>query len=304
MHDQDGGDEQLNELGPQRSEPAEGVGYRHGAWFLGGLAVVTITVLISAAVLLLSGEESVPVGLAASDRAGPTAGEYQLPSPTPEEPSPSPSPSSAAPSPSAAPSRAPSAQRSIVPSKRPVTEPVAPAPAATPAPGACPTYPGPTSTKVQVRVQLEASARYTYWQTSAPSLRVPLVLLKAVAWQESGWQSAIVACDGGIGTMQVMPNTATWINTRFGTSWDVDAVDGNIMLGGQYLAWLIKYMGDVYYGGLYDVTADDGLLNSVIAGYNVGAGAVDPTAGDAGIPNWSYVHNVRALMRSCPCSAY
>jgi len=41
--------------------------------------------------------------------------------------------------------------------------------------------------------------------------------------------------------MQVMPNTATWMNQRFGTSFGVHTLSGNAFLGGQYLAWLVAY---------------------------------------------------------------
>ncbi|MBN1174723.1 MAG: lytic transglycosylase domain-containing protein [Micromonosporaceae bacterium] len=288
-------------------EPVEGLGYRRGAWILGGVAVALVAGLVFAAVLVFSGDDPAPSGLA-SETDRPTAGAAVPELSETAEPSTSPSPAASSAPASPSPSRrSASPKRSIVPSKRPVTEPVAPAPAATAtATGNCPTYPGPTSTKAQVRAKLETVSTHTYWKTSAPELRVPLALLKAVAWQESGWQSAILACDGGMGTMQVMPNTATWMNDRFGTSWNANTFDGNIMLGGQYLAWLIKYMGDVYYDGLYDVTAEgaEGLLNAVISGYQAGAGAVDPTKGTSGIPNWSYVNNVRALMTDCPCSQY
>lgn len=276
-------------------------------WILGGLAAMVVVALVTAVGAIFSASSPVPANVAASSTV--TVDPQDTAQSPSEEPSesetPSPSPS-VVPSSSAVPSRStpPAVKSSIVPSKRPVTEPVAPAPAAPVATANCPTNPGPVATKVQIRVELTAAATHVYWQTSAPKLRVPLSLLKAVAWQESGWQSSIVSCDGGIGVMQVMPNTATWINNRFGTSWSATTVNGNVLLGGEYLAWLIRYMGDVYYGGAYDVTADEGLLNAVIAGYNVGAGDVDPTQGDSGIPNWSYVNNVRALMVTCPCSAF
>lgn len=64
---------------------------------------------------------------------------------------------------------------------------------------------------------------------------LPPRLIKAVAEQESGWQSAIIACDGGIGTMQVMPATADWMNQRFGVSHDVHTLSGNTMLGSALL---------------------------------------------------------------------
>jgi soluble lytic murein transglycosylase-like protein len=156
---------------------------------------------------------------------------------------------------------------------------------------------------------LDAAAARRYWN-SRPEINVPATMVYAVAWQESGWQSTIMACDGGIGTMQVMPNTATWMNQRFGTSFDVHTLSGNAFLGGQYLAWLVAYFGEVYFDSQYEFydestgeVLNEVLLNSVISAYNVGYGAVDPTKpAGSGIPNWRYVNNVRALMRSCPCA--
>ncbi len=122
----------------------------------------------------------------------------------------------------------------------------------------------------------------------------------AVAWQESGWQSTILACDGGLGTMQIMPLTADWMNQRFGTGYDVHTLTGNTMIGAEYLEWLIKYFGEVYFQGSYDLS-NQALLDSVVAAYNVGVDVIDPTKGHDGIPNWQYVDNVEALMSSCPC---
>jgi len=155
---------------------------------------------------------------------------------------------------------------------------------------------------------LDTAAGTHFWATSAPSISVPVNLMHAVAWQESGWQSTILACDGGIGTMQVMPATADWMNQRFGTSYDVHTLTGNTMLGAEYLEWLVKYFGDVYYQGSYDLSVPavpDGvsLLDSVVSAYNYGAGAVDPTKGRAGIPNWWYVDDVEALTANCPCGS-
>lgn len=227
---------------------------------------------------------------------------------------------SSAPTPSrAAASRKPAATKAspITPSRDPVkvTQPLPPPPhppapaPSSPAPGAsCPTYSGPKAPKTDVRAALDTAAAKQFWPVSAPSIKLPANLLYAVAWQESGWQSTIIACDGGVGTMQIMPNTATWMNNRFGTSYDLNTLSGNVMIGGEYLAWLVKYFGDAYYQGSYDlsVPAPSGgvsLLDSVVSAYNYGAGAVDPTKGRAGIPNWQYVDNVEALMTNCPCLA-
>ena len=45
------------------------------------------------------------------------------------------------------------------------------------------------------------------------------------------------------------------------------------------------------------------LRDSVVSAYNYGAGAVDPTKGRAGIPNWWYVDDVEALTANCPCGS-
>ncbi|MFC1429235.1 transglycosylase SLT domain-containing protein [Streptacidiphilus sp. N1-3] len=145
---------------------------------------------------------------------------------------------------------------------------------------------------------------------------LPVNLVRAIAWQESGWQSAILACDGGIGTMQIMPATATWMNGKFGTGADVHTLAGNTELGAELLDELVAYYGDSDFGGDYNlapdpVTGDNPLLDLVIAAYNAGAGNVhyttttDPatgtTIGKTVIPNPGYVSTVKALMADCPC---
>ena len=72
-------------------------------------------------------------------------------------------------------------------------------------------------------------------------------LLKATAWQESGWQSNIYACDGGVGLLQVMPDTADWMNQRFERATRSTTYQDNAYLGATYLAWATKYIGDMYF---------------------------------------------------------
>ncbi|MGW3074253.1 transglycosylase SLT domain-containing protein [Kitasatospora sp. NPDC001132] len=148
-----------------------------------------------------------------------------------------------------------------------------------------------------------------------PAPAAALNLVRAIAWQESGWQSGIVACDGGIGTMQVMPNTVSWMNGKFGTTSDPATLAGNVQLGTQLLDWLVAYYGDSSFGGKYDlspdpVTGKTPLLDLVVSAYNAGAGnvhysvVIDPATGEAvgslAIPNPAYVANVKALMSSQP----
>jgi soluble lytic murein transglycosylase-like protein len=225
-------------------------------------------------------------GLAATS-APPQASPSDSPSPSPTKPKPKPTPS-----------------------RKPVTipGPPPPAPAPSPAPSGvvCPYHYGTDAPQAEVAAALEAAAAHHFWTTSPVNL--PVSLIKAIAKQESGWQSTIVACDGGIGTMQIMPNTASWMNQRFGTHYDVKTLSGNTMIGSAYLQWLIKYFGDVYFNGDYQLSTDDCsldpnvadylepcLLNAVIAAYNYGYGKVDTPNGLV-IPNPNYVRPVRALM--------
>ncbi|MET8907135.1 transglycosylase SLT domain-containing protein [Micromonospora sp. NPDC004551] len=195
--------------------------------------------------------------------------------------------------------------------KPPTETQVPPPPPKPPASGCEPSYRGSQATRSQVKAALSDAAARTYWPTSAPDIKIPLTLMKATAWQESGWQSNIVACDGGIGLMQVMPATADWMNQRFGQSYDIDAYRDNAYLGGTYLAWLTKYIGDMYFESDYRLDAslctselNSCLLNAVIAAYNYGHGAVAREGEPLAIPNPQYVRNVRALMTECVCLTY
>ncbi|GAB3940557.1 hypothetical protein GCM10027614_24430 [Micromonospora vulcania] len=214
------------------------------------------------------------------------------------------------------PTKKPTRTTSAAPKPRAVPKPptetkVPPAPPK-PAPSSCkPSYKGTQATRAQAKAALSDAAARTYWPTSAPDIKIPLDLLRATAWQESGWQSNIYACDGGVGLMQVMPATATWMNQRFDQSYQIDDYRDNAYLGANYLAWLTKYIGDMYFESDFRLDADlctaelnSCLLNAVISAYNFGHGAVAQEGKPLAIPNPSYVRNVRALMTECVCLAY
>ncbi len=108
---------------------------------------------------------------------------------------------------------------------------------------------------------------------------LPANLLLAVAWQESGWYQHVIARDGGIGVMQLMPGTAAGINSGTGLRRDPYHLWDNINLGATYLRWL----WNGFHGNIYDV----------ISGYNEGGWNVQ----HRGIFNWRYVNSVLYLMR-------
>ena len=165
--------------------------------------------------------------------------------------------------------------------------------------------------KAKVKSALKSAAGRVYWQTSAPTLKLNYPLVKAVAWMESGWQSNIHNCDGGTGIMQVMPDTVTMINNRFGQSYDASKYQDNAYAGANYLAWLTKWASENYFANSYNLSSSKCksttswcLLNVVIAGYNAGPGGIEGTAAGKKLPNPEYVATVRALMTRCKCDQY
>jgi soluble lytic murein transglycosylase-like protein len=210
------------------------------------------------------------------------------------------------------------------PTPHPVTIPVPPAPHPPPVPGCAPSFTGENAPKADVKAALLSAAGKDFWAgVSNPPLlaidppegspppateqlgaraviTVPPALIQAIAWQESGWQSAIKACDGGVGTMQIMDPTARWMNQRFGTANNYQTLAGNTAIGAEYLEWLIAYFGENNFGHHYDITNAD-LLTAVIVGYNAGPGAVQFANGHT--VSSGYANNVKALMSSQPWAA-
>lgn len=103
-------------------------------------------------------------------------------------------------------------------------------------------------------------------------------LVKAVAWQESGWQQDVKSAAGAIGVMQVMPATARWVNGYLGGhDLDIRVADDNVHLGVMYLRHLLNTMGSV---------------RRALAAYYSGPGAVGKKLN---LLQRSYVNNVLAL---------
>lgn len=118
----------------------------------------------------------------------------------------------------------------------------------------------------------------TQLRHSASRYGLPPNLILAIAWEESRWQQNVVSPAGAIGVMQVMPSTATWINSVTNSHYNVYILQDNIHMGTFYLHWLWQYF--------------HGDLIKVISAYNEGPGNVT----SRGIFNWQYVNNVLATM--------
>ncbi len=90
---------------------------------------------------------------------------------------------------------------------------------------------------------------------------LPVDLVMAVAWQESGWNNAAVSHQGAVGIGQIMPATGAWVASDLigRPTLDSSIPEDNIRMSARYLRWLMNYLGDE---------------DSALAGYYQGPGAV------------------------------
>jgi hypothetical protein len=298
-----------------------------------GVLVVLAMVTVGWVALAPSGE---------SERASfqPPASPSGTPSLTPT-PTPTPTAGPVTPTPTAAPTRrtTPAPVRQTTPEPRPTEKPPAedlppppPPPAPTTGPN-CPTFQGEAAPYADVRSALQKAGATDFWARAGvsppiglggpinpPPITIPAELMNAIAMTESTWRSNVIACDGGIGTMQLMPGTVDWMHDRFNNNFDVNTLDGNTKLGAAYLEWLIVYFGIFYFGESFNLStsapvgaggAQVVLRDVVIAAYNVGYGEVENDHGTANpaddtieIPNGWYVDRVNEYRANCPCDAF
>jgi soluble lytic murein transglycosylase-like protein len=91
----------------------------------------------------------------------------------------------------------------------------------------------------------------------AAAVGVDCALLKAVAWRESNWRM-VDAPDGGIGVMQLMPDTVGWLKRYYIPGpWDPHDLVANVHAGAVLLRLYSRlYGGDptrvvaAYHGGM------------------------------------------------------
>lgn len=66
-------------------------------------------------------------------------------------------------------------------------------------------------------------------------------LVKAIAWQESGWKQHVVSKAGAVGVMQVMPGTGSFTGKHLlGSPINLKVLDDNVKAGVRFLAYLLK----------------------------------------------------------------
>ena len=104
--------------------------------------------------------------------------------------------------------------------------------------------------------------------------------VKALAWQESGWNNDRVSPSGAVGIMQVMPTTGGFVSERLvGRELDLTDPQDNVLAGVAYLQYL------------WEVT--DGDTEQTLAGYYQGLSSVRENGRYASTDR--YIANVLAL---------
>lgn len=133
-----------------------------------------------------------------------------------------------------------------------------------------------------------------------PKIVVPMSMLKAIAYMESGWRSACKGRDGiGFGLFQVSADTADFVNQRFGENFDRMTPAGNAALAVGYLEWIIAHLGLLHFGTDFDLTKNSTFIDAVIESFQQGPDAVLVNRKIV-MNNPDYVTAVRAMMVSQP----
>jgi hypothetical protein len=221
-----------------------------------------------------------------------------------DSPSASPTPP---PPPSPTPKKSPGKKPPTSPSKKP-TETIAPPPG-------CAGFQGKNLSKTAVKNLLVAASKRQPWvgvqqpanlSKPLPKITVPLKLLRAIAAQESGWQSACKSNDGqGFGLFQVSAETQDFVNGRFGETYDRFVPADNVAIATDNLAWLLVYFGQFHFDETYSWSTTK-LFNAVVASFNVGYGTINP-GNSIVIPDYaqSYVNAVRQQeLPSADCQSW
>ena len=90
-------------------------------------------------------------------------------------------------------------------------------------------------TRAQAGAIIEKVARQFGWSPA---------FVKALAWQESGWQMDKVSSTGAVGIMQVMPGTASFVSRALvGRPLDVRDPEDNVTAGVAFLDYLYRLTG-------------------------------------------------------------
>jgi len=137
-------------------------------------------------------------------------------------------------------------------------------PTGSPAPAGA-AQPAPATTRVPQAAPYASSGRVTSADIAAVASRngVPASLASAIAWQESGFNNAMVSGANARGVMQVMPGTWSWVQANLARRHlDPNSAIDNVGAGVLYLGHLLQQTGGDpalaaagYYQGIGSVRA-------------------------------------------------
>lgn len=114
----------------------------------------------------------------------------------------------------------------------------------------------------RLRQSPDRLALWGHFDAAARSYNVPADLLKAMTWQESGWQNDKVSATQAVGIGQLMPDTVDFVNEVLlrRARRDPGIPEDNIAMSARFLRYLLdQNKGDVakalasYYQGLASV---------------------------------------------------
>jgi len=135
-------------------------------------------------------------------------------------------------------------------------------PTGSPAPAGA-SQPAPATTSVPQAAPYASAGRVTSGDIAAVASRngVPASLASAIAWQESGFNNAMVSSANARGVMQVMPGTWSWVQANLAKrQLNPSAAIDNVGAGVLYLGHLLRETGGDpalaaagYYQGLSSV---------------------------------------------------
>jgi N-acetylmuramoyl-L-alanine amidase len=137
-------------------------------------------------------------------------------------------------------------------------------PTGSPAPAGA-SQPAPTTTRVPQAAPYASSGRVSAADIANVATRngVPASLASAIAWQESGFNNAMVSGANARGVMQVMPGTWDWVQANLARRrLDPNSAIDNVGAGVLYLGHLLQETGGDpalaaagYYQGISSVRA-------------------------------------------------
>jgi soluble lytic murein transglycosylase-like protein len=128
--------------------------------------------------------------------------------------------------------------------------------------GAVATAAAASSSRAEVEQLLERTAGQYGWNPA---------FVKAVAWQESGWNNQAVSSVGAVGIMQVMPETGDFVSRYLvGRELDLSVPEDNVLAGVAYLDYLHDLTGGDrrmilggYYQGLRSIS-ENGVYDETV----------------------------------------